>query len=111
MAPVGKPPRALVEADDQVFDLQCLADTQCLNTKDMLETLGAIFADGLVDERDTENVLRLRRHAKLEHQMNEQQFEGCQVLRKWMNSLSELVSGLRLRLQNKEAAVGDLTIN
>jgi hypothetical protein len=77
--------------DDTVFDAQCSADSQLLNTSQMLACFQRIFADGQVTDRDTDDVLYLLRHTRLEH-------------RHHTNKVAALVAGYRARLQDMEKA-------
>lgn len=104
MKPVGATPQALVLLDDTVFDAQCCADSQLLNTSHMLERFEEIFADGFVDESDTQAVMDLYRHVKLEHHLNTDQLSLMKWARYHTNKVAALVTGYRARLQQAKEA-------
>lgn len=104
MTASGVRPRALTSLDDVVFDAQCSADAQATNTADMLERFQAIFADGQVDDRDTEHVLYLFRHARLENHWNEEQCSALTAARTYTNQVVRLVGDYRTRLQRSKKA-------
>lgn len=104
MKAIGAPPRAIVALDDCLLDAQCNADAQNLNTAHMLDRFKEVFADGLVDERDTEAVLDLFRHTRLEHSLNEEQDSLLRWSRSHCVAVVRLVERLRTRIQTRERA-------
>ena len=105
MKATGAPPAVLVHLDDCILDAQCSADAQAANTAQMLEHFQAIFADGQVDERDTEDVLYVFRHTRLEDRLNSEQHSLMKWARVHTNKVSELVAGYRARAQKEKAAL------
>lgn len=102
--PMGATPQALVLLDDVVFDAQCSADSQLTNTEHMLERFLEVFADGLVDDRDTEIVLDLYRHTRLEAHLNKEQASLMKWARYHTNKVAALVASYRARLQGATRA-------
>lgn len=99
MNPRGPIPQCLTLLDDCLFDAQCSADSQVLNTEGMLERFRGIFADGQVSDRDTDDVLYIFRHTRLEARLNDQQVPALRGARTHCNAVGELVTGLRGRIQ------------
>lgn len=106
MGAVGATPQALVLLDDTVFDAQCCADSQMLNTSHMLERFEEVFADGRVDEYDAPVIIDLYRHVKLEHHLNSDQLSLMKWARHHTNKVAALVAGYRARLQDMRKAAG-----
>lgn len=104
MRPRGAPPAALALLDDQLLDIQCSVDSQMLNTDHMLERFREILADGEVNEHDTEAVLDLFRHTRLEDHLNHESVTISCWARKSFNQIGGLISAYRTRLQTKEKA-------
>ena len=102
----GVPPQVLVLLDDTVFDAQCCADSQMLNTSHMLECFEEVFADGRVDESDAPLIIDLYRHVKLEHHLNTDQLSLMKWARHHTNKVAALVAGYRERLQDMKKAAG-----
>lgn len=105
MRPVGATPQALALLDDTIFDAQCCADSQLLNTSHMLERFEEIFADGHVDGEDAEAVIDLYRHVRLEHHLNTDQLSLMKWARHHTNKVTALVTGYRARLQQAKEAL------
>jgi hypothetical protein len=97
--PRGPTPHAVAQVDDLVFDLHCSADAQVDNTHAMLAQFPAIFRDGRVGDEDTDEILFLLKHARLEHRWNAEQLSGMKLLRALVNPLFELVATLRSQMQ------------
>ena len=102
MNPRGAPPAALGTLDDQLLDIQCSVDSQALNTHHMLDRFAEVFADGEVDEHDTDAVLDLFRHTRLEHHLNKETLSVCRWARESFSKLGGLISTYRARLQERE---------
>ena len=105
--PTGTPPKDLTVLDDCIFDAQCSADTQVLNTQRMLERWRRVFADGRTDEKDTQDLLYIRRHTLLEDRLNLEVNESLREARKRTNRIVELVNRYRGRLQRGRAVLAD----
>ena len=104
MKPNGRPPTAVAQLDDLVFDLDCSAEAQVDNTEDMLEIFVEIFQDGVVDHEDTPRVHAALRRTKIEHQLNHEQSRDMKLIRRLLNPFFELVASLRAKNQKLEAA-------
>lgn len=102
--PIGNRPAAAVLLDDTLFDAQCCGDSQVTNTSHMLERFESIFADGQVTDRDSEDVLYLLRHTRLEHKFNEEQCSLLRWARTHCNRAMRLVEALRLQVQESKKA-------
>ncbi len=107
--PRGAPPQALVLLDDTIFDAQCSADSQVLNTAQMLERFRAVFADGCIDASDTDDVLYLYRHTRLEDTLNREQCSLLKWSRVHCNTTVRLVEVLRGRIQAMKRAASAKT--
>lgn len=92
MKPRGRPPAALVRCDDLVFDMHCNADSQVLNTKELLAYMDRADDDGRIDSDEWGYVVR---HVRLEDRWNGEQLERFPTLRHWMNATAALVAELR----------------
>lgn len=104
MKPRGAPPAALGHLDDVLLDAACCADSQLANTSLMLETCDRILADGRVDSEDTDDVLFLRRHTRLEHHWNSDQ-ESLMRWGRWaFERVSLIVQEYRGKLQAQRKA-------
>jgi len=103
-APVGALPASLVHLDDTLLESQMCADSQEANTAQMLEAFRRILADGRIDHHDADEVLFVRRHVALEHQLNHEQ---CSLLRwaRWAtNNVTGVIQDLRSKLQTRRRA-------
>ncbi|MBN1461380.1 MAG: hypothetical protein JXA57_17770 [Armatimonadetes bacterium] len=101
MPAVGRQPKALILAEDLCLDLQCLADSQELNTTALLEFMDVADDDGRIDQDEWSYIFR---HIRLEHRWNEEQVEETHKLRRCMNKITDLVTSLRVRLQDTKKA-------
>lgn len=102
--PVGPMPAALAHLDDTLLDAQMSADSQVQNTTQMLEAYERILADGRIDEYDADEVLYLRRHTLLEHELNGEQCTLLSLCRWSANETRSLVQGLRGEAQERQRA-------
>lgn len=100
--PVGPTPRALADADDCIFDLQCLADAQQTNTRELLAFMDRADDDGVIDADEWRYIFR---HVRLEHKWNEESWGACTALRGLMSGLADLVGWYRSKLQKQRAAL------
>ncbi|MHB8867470.1 MAG: hypothetical protein ACYC6T_08185 [Thermoleophilia bacterium] len=104
MNPRGAPPAALAHLDDVLLDAACCVDAQLMNSTAMLEACDRIFADGLVTGDDFDDVLYLRRHVRLEDQLNRDQ-ESLMRWGRWaFERVSLIVREYRGKLQDLRKA-------
>jgi hypothetical protein len=99
MRPKGPTPHVVVELDDLVFDLDCLAEAQVDNTGEILRDFLEVFRDRRVDDSDTPRILSALRKTKVEHRWNNEQSVGMKGVRRLVSPLFELVRSLRSQLQ------------
>lgn len=107
MNPRGPIPQSQEHLDECLFHLQGLADCQQTNTGEMLERFREVFADGTLDERDTEAVVFLYHHTRLEHRWNTGQMGGLSELRKLCNGFFVTLARFRGQLQEMKKATRD----
>lgn len=103
MKPHGRTPAEVAKLDDQVFDLDCLAEAQVENTGSMLGHFAAICGDGRLDDEDLPEFASLLRRTRLEHRWNAEQSAGMKQVRRMLNPLFEIVKRLRGRLEATKA--------
>ncbi len=99
MKPRGAPPAALSHLDDVLLDAACCADTQLLNTEAMLEVCERILAAGRMTSDHTEDVRYLRRHVRLEDQLNRDQLSLLRWGRWSFDRVALLLQEYRRELQ------------
>jgi hypothetical protein len=100
-APAGRPPAAVVTADDLVLDIQCLADDQATNTGALLAYMDEADDDGHIDDREWGYICR---HVRLEHRWNTEMIGRSQLLRRCLNGLCGLVADLRVQVHQMRRA-------
>ena len=103
-APVGALPASLVHLDDTLLEAQMCADSQEQNTAQMLQAFARILADGRIDHHDADEVLYVRRHVALEHELNREQNSLLRWARWATNNVTDVVQDLRARLQGRRRA-------
>ena len=101
MKAVGAQPQALVLLDDTIFDAQCCADAQSLNTGTLLQFMDRADDDGVIDLDEWTYICR---HVRLEHHMNDDQLSLTKWARIHTNKVTHLVAGYRARVQQQRAA-------
>lgn len=95
MKACGVLPMTLRDADDDVLDAQCSADSQVANTAAMLERFAHIFVCGLEDD----DLRFLYRHTCLEHRWNKAQVPRLRRVRDELTGCTEVLEDYRLRLK------------
>jgi hypothetical protein len=102
MNPRGAHPQAVTSLDDCLFDAQCSADSQQMNTETLLQFMDRADDDGVIDADEWRYIFR---HVRLENRLNEEQ---CSLL-KWgrvhCNAVVELVERLRGQIQECKVAM------
>ena len=111
MGPSGVVPAAAIAFDDAIFDGQCSADAQVVNTGQMLDTLREILRDGVIDDSDAPHFLSLVRHAKLEHRMNEEQMTIWTGMRAKCNEVMGLLRKYRSQVQETKRAAREAALS
>jgi len=97
----GRTPAALTEADDLLLDLQCLSDSEVLNTGALLDYMDEADDDGQID---AEEWAYINRHVRLEHKWNHEQLTETRELRGCMTRIGDLVGRLRQTVHEMKKA-------
>jgi hypothetical protein len=98
MKAIGATPQSLVLLDDTIFDAQCCADAQTLNTGMLLQFMDRADDDGVIDSDEWAYIFR---HVRLEHHMNDDQGSLMKWARVHTNKVTQLVAGYRARAQQE----------
>lgn len=103
MNPRGKTPGPQAQLDDALFELQCSADCQVVNTKHLLEYMDEADDDGVISSDEWAYITR---HVRLEHRWNNESNTGLRSLRDLANGFFALFRSLRGQMQGiKKAAL------
>lgn len=105
MRPRGRPPAFLVALDDCLFDAQCCADSQGLNTRTLLQFMDRADDDGRIDSDEWAYIVR---HVRLEDHLNRDQGSLLRRGREHCNRVLGLIEHYRGQLQRtgRAAMVG-----
>ena len=103
MNPRGATPKPILAADDVLLDLQCSLDSQCANTTMTLAFMAEAETDGVIDFEEWRYV---KRHLRLEDQLNLEAWSLSKWLRWWFAKVNRLVARLRLEAQVAKGPLG-----
>ena len=101
MNPRGTIPGPQAKLDDALFELQCSADCQVINTRQLLEFMDEADDDGVISPAEWAYITR---HVRLEHKWNDESNVGLRHLRDLTNGVFALVASLRGQMQGMKKA-------
>ena len=95
--PRGRVPLAQSQFDDELLELQCSADFQVTNTRELLYYMDKADDDGRIDAHEWQTIFR---YVRKEHQANCNSNAGWRRVRDWANDFFTWATSVRAQMQN-----------